>query len=116
MNMTKLKPCPFCGCNDVRIEDQETFSFIECEGCLGAFYQREACSVEDNVEAWNKRAIFTKNYTYSFDGTNSSEKPVPAEIEGGGHNWWYVCGECHTTISSGDKFCRECGRAVKWNG
>ena len=53
--MMKLKPCPFCGCEDVRVVDQQTFSFIECEGCLGAFYQREACSVEDNVEAWNKR-------------------------------------------------------------
>ena len=50
-----LKPCPFCGCHEVVVVDRGNFSFIECEGCLGAFYQREACSVEDNVEAWNKR-------------------------------------------------------------
>ena len=53
--MIKLKPCPFCGCTDVNVVDKGNFSFIECSGCLGAFYQREACSVEDNVEAWNKR-------------------------------------------------------------
>lgn len=53
--MMKLKPCPFCGCTDVNVVDGGNFSFIECSGCLGAFYQREACSVEDNVEAWNKR-------------------------------------------------------------
>lgn len=53
-----LKPCPFCGCADVNVvdDDEGNFSFIECSGCLGVFYQREACSIEDNVEAWNKRA------------------------------------------------------------
>ena len=51
----KLKPCPFCGGTDVNVVDEGNFSFIECADCLGAFYQREACSVEDNVEAWNKR-------------------------------------------------------------
>ena len=50
-----LKACPFCGCAEVEVIDQGNFSFIECSGCLGAFFQREACSVEDNVEAWNKR-------------------------------------------------------------
>ena len=54
--MMKLKPCPFCGGTDVNVVDEGNFSFIECADCLGAFYQREACSVEDNVEAWNKRA------------------------------------------------------------
>ena len=58
--MQKLKPCPFCGGNDVSVVDEGNFSFIECADCLGAFYQREACCVEDNVEAWNKRTIVTK--------------------------------------------------------
>ena len=40
---------------------------------------------------------------------------VPAEMEGGGHEWWYVCGECHGTIRSQDTFCRHCGRRVKWS-
>ena len=39
-------------------------------------------------------------------------EPVPVEIEGGGRSWWYVCGECHTAIDPGDKFCRQCGRKV----
>lgn len=53
--MIQLKPCPFCGCTDVNVVDEGNFSFVECSGCLGAFYQREACSVEDNIEAWNRR-------------------------------------------------------------
>jgi hypothetical protein len=39
---------------------------------------------------------------------------VPAELEGGGSSWWYVCGECHTAIDPKDKFCRECGRRILW--
>lgn len=38
--------------------------------------------------------------------------PVPAELEGGGYNWWYVCGECHSTLNSHDKYCHECGRKI----
>ena len=53
--MQKLKPCPFCGGTDVHVIDKTTFSFIECNDCLASFHQIEACSVDDNVEAWNKR-------------------------------------------------------------
>ena len=53
--MYKLKPCPFCGGTDIMIKDEETWSYIWCGDCLMASWQREACSVEDNVEAWNKR-------------------------------------------------------------
>ena len=29
--------------------------------------------------------------------------------------WFYVCGSCKkSVIDRGDKFCRWCGRAVKW--
>ena len=42
--------------------------------------------------------------------------PTPAEIEGGGHTWFYVCGGCHGTINREDRFCRHCGNAVSWDG
>lgn len=29
-------------------------------------------------------------------------------------NWWYECGNCNNPIDSTDKFCRHCGRMVKW--
>ena len=41
-------------------------------------------------------------------------KPVPAEGEGDRWTWYYVCGECHTGIDTRDKYCRECGRRIKW--
>lgn len=43
--------------------------------------------------------------------------PVKPEIEGDARVlWWYVCGECHTMISTGDKFCKQCGRGIDWSG
>ena len=45
---------------------------------------------------------------------NLQQDPVEAEMEGGGSTWWYVCGECHTSIDTRDKFCRECGRRINW--
>lgn len=42
--------------------------------------------------------------------------PVETEIEGGGSTWWYVCRECHTAVDHVDRFCRQCGRPLKWDG
>ena len=42
------------------------------------------------------------------------QDPVPAELEGGGSSWWWVCGECHGQISKGDRYCRHCGHEIKW--
>ena len=39
--------------------------------------------------------------------------PAEMEVEGGGSTWWYVCPVCHTAIDPNDKFCRQCGQAVK---
>ena len=40
--------------------------------------------------------------------------PVPAELEGGGSSWWYVCGDCHGAIGLNDHYCKHCGRKVSW--
>lgn len=39
--------------------------------------------------------------------------PEPIDIEGGGHNWFYVCGECHGAIDGWDTYCKHCGRKIK---
>lgn len=36
------------------------------------------------------------------------------EYDGHGSDW-YVCGACEMPIFPADKYCRHCGRAVKWN-
>lgn len=46
---------------------------------------------------------------------NAQEPVLPGQgHSGGGGTWWYVCGVCGTAINPGDKYCHECGRAVKW--
>ena len=30
--------------------------------------------------------------------------------------WLWCCGSCGVAITEGDKFCRMCGRTVKWDG
>ena len=46
-----------------------------------------------------------------------AQEPVEPERahSGGGSTWWNVCGSCKTAINPNDKFCHECGRAVKWD-
>lgn len=29
--------------------------------------------------------------------------------------WWYVCGNCSWPIDMTDRYCRRCGRSVKWD-
>ena len=40
--------------------------------------------------------------------------PEPAEWEGGGSNWFYVCPECHVHIKQGTRFCMSCGKEILW--
>ena len=38
---------------------------------------------------------------------------VETELEGGGYNWWHVCGDCHGAIDQNDNYCKHCGRRIK---
>ena len=59
--MTKLKPCPFCGC-DMKIET-EAIDYIELvghprhrDGCMmGAMPSPRSKDVDKLVEFWNRR-------------------------------------------------------------
>ena len=41
------------------------------------------------------------------------QEPVETELEGGGYNWWHVCGDCHGAIDQNDNYCKHCGRRIK---
>lgn len=48
------------------------------------------------------------------------QEPVEPTIgrceEYDGHDsWWYQRGKCETPIDVDDKYCRNCGKAVKWD-
>lgn len=44
------------------------------------------------------------------------QEPVEPHVErdSDGDSWYYGCGACHEAIDYKDKFCRHCGREVKW--
>ena len=42
------------------------------------------------------------------------EQPVEAKVTGL-ETQWYRCGACEYPIDYGDKFCRHCGRPVRWD-
>lgn len=42
-------------------------------------------------------------------------EPVPAKVREFHHLLFWCCGSCDTPITDGDKFCRMCGKRVKWD-
>ena len=48
----KLKPCPSCGGDDIRCEDEDTKSFY-CYTC--DLQSRKCITIEEAIEAWNRR-------------------------------------------------------------
>lgn len=43
------------------------------------------------------------------------QEPVQAIQREIMHMLFWCCGSCGVAITEGDKFCRRCGKAVKWN-
>ncbi len=53
MTKSKLKPCPFCGNEDLRTAfNNNEYQFIECEPC-GLCLER--VSKDEIIKAWNMR-------------------------------------------------------------
>lgn len=52
--LPKLKPCPFCGCKEIDVEESCGDTYIQCSGCgiTSNLYK----SKRNAVEFWNRRA------------------------------------------------------------
>lgn len=113
------------------VDKEKVFRGLKhCTTCLGCFecpYSvADKCTVEcklfvdrDALELIKMQERQIKKLQKEKDEVIKLLKsPMPedteVELEGGGTTWWYVCGECHGAIDSKDKFCRYCGRLLKW--
>ena len=62
-DIPELKPCPFCGGNDIDIDetdfgraDDPYCYIVSCKGCHANVYVDSDSTMEDAVAAWNRRA------------------------------------------------------------
>ena len=57
MSNEKLKPCPLCGCEDVRTQEsyQSKLVRIFCTACGLSTVDRSASERNDLIEYWNER-------------------------------------------------------------
>ena len=100
MDKPELKPCPFCGSTDVKIEENsieyedgeiEEDWLIECHGCGSAFIASNAgmpCTKDELIARWNRRAdnqLSVGDKVYQTDGVRvyeSSIRRILYETEG----------------------------------
>ena len=55
MKHNDLKPCPFCGGEDVIITEYDAVVvFVQCDNCCATFPHFD--SKEEAITAWNRRA------------------------------------------------------------
>ena len=87
------------------------------EGLLKSF---RMAYTHSNVDAYNTlvpQEVVDSVIDYLI--LDKPQEPVEARVGSdmvwGGEVWkWYKCGACEKAIGRGDKYCRHCGRAVKW--
>ena len=81
---------------------------------------RCACNVPDACsdcfyKKWhNERMECVTKLTGDALSLLGTTRAVIRHGEAGDH--WYACDACDRPVSPGDKFCRECGRELKWDG
>ena len=54
MNCIELKPCPFCGSDDVSCDILEDVYYVECWDCSAKVESYNG--MEDTIAGWNSRA------------------------------------------------------------
>lgn len=43
------------------------------------------------------------------------QEPVHVQKREFAHMWFWCCGSCGVAITEGDRFCRMCGKEMKWD-
>ena len=64
---------------------------------------------------WFENEDVPENYEWALeDALLKEQEAVPVVQREIMHMLFWCCGSCGVAITEGDKFCRMCGRPVKW--
>ena len=86
----------------------ETFRTLQnlCNECLDLLDETTALIVDELAEADQE----------SKDDRRAVKPGIGENVEFDGLlSRWYTCVECRTPIDRGDRYCRTCGRMVRWD-
>lgn len=89
-----------------------------CESCAKEYAECEADKTDlvYGSGVGNDNIIGCSWYANRWKAQEPVKPSIDSDADGMHGNWWYTCGVCHEQIDRDDKYCRWCGRAVKWNG
>lgn len=102
---SELKPCPFCGGDEIRLDRNEAGRYhAVCTTCECSFAYD--WTKQEAITAWNQRAERTCEVEFYDDGWDAL-----AEIEYADPHWELSCG--HSTYGvTKPCYCSECGARV----
>jgi len=89
-----------------------------CESCMKEYPECDATidGIEFGCGVGNDNIIGCPWYMNRWKVQEPVEPSIGGDADGMYGNWWHTCGVCHEQIDRGDKYCRWCGMAVKWDG
>ena len=81
---------------------------IKSEDCRGCIYWEEI-GLKEGCPLNSDALELLKEHDAVEAQKKDDGNPQPCT------SWWYVCGNCGQEIEYHDRYCRWCGRTVKWN-
>ena len=87
-----------------------------CESCAKEYPECDAAidGIEFGCGVGNDNIIGCTAYDNRWKAQAPVEPTIGGDADGLCGNWWYQCGKCKEAIDYHDKYCRNCGQAVKW--
>ena len=65
---------------------------------------------------WFENEDVPENYEWALeDAVLKEQEAVPVIQREIANMWFWCCGSCGVAITEGDKFCRNCGKGLKWD-
>jgi hypothetical protein len=96
----------------MRVDREKVIKGLEC--CVNDLGECDFCPYDDG----RGKLACGKNLYSDALALLKEQEPVEPTIGGDADglcgNWWYQCGKCKEAIDYHDRYCRNCGQAVKW--